>query len=309
MQNKRRAIYQKLKRPKGWFLTAVYLLTVAFIVGACTLLFVDYTGTPLAILAYTLFALSAIFLAYTTYTVVLFFPQWKNAVAQKLRTNKYTRELMENYGFRTVFFAVCSFIFNILYGLFYGVLGILERSIWFGALAGYYVILSFIKGGILLHHKRKRNRANESLLFAQTKTYRTCGVLLIVINLALSGAIAQMIFKGETFQYEGLLIYASSAYAFFKITMAIYNLFRAKKEDDLTIQAIRNVNLTNATVSLLALQTALLSTFAEEGVNASLFNTITGILVSALTYAIGIYMTVHGTKRIKRLRLENTNER
>lgn len=303
-------LLQKLKSPHGWVLAVVYILTATFIIGACTILLVDYIGTPLEILAYTLFALAALFLGYSIYTFVLFFPKWKRGVITALHNRKFTRELIQNYGFRTVVTAICSFAFNILYGLFYGVLGILERSIWFGALAAYYIILSFIKGGVLLYHKNKRKKSYENPEYTRMKTYRNSGILLVVINAALSAAIAQMIFNDETFRYDGLLIYASAAYAFYKITMAIYNLFRAKKEDDITIQAIRNINLTNAAVSILALQTALLATFTDGSVDISIFNTITGCIVSLLTWSIGIYMVVQGTKRMKKIKSENIpNER
>ena len=82
--------------------------------------------------------------------------------------------------------------------------------------------------------------------------------------------------------------------------MAIYNLFKARKQDDLTVQAIRNINLMDAAVSILALQTALLNTFSGEGVNISLFNTLTGSVVSLFTLGLGVFMIIKANKeRIK----------
>lgn len=169
------------------------------------------------------------------------------------------------------------------------------------ALAGYYILLALLRGGVLLYHKRKHGVDDPAKnTQTQIKTYRNCGILLLVLNIALSVAIAQMIFDDGAFVYAGLMIYASAAYAFYKITMSIINIFRARKQDDLTVQAIRNVNLADATVSILALQTALLNTFSGEGVNISLFNTLTGSVVSLFTLGLGVFMIIKANKeRIK----------
>ena len=73
---------------------------------------------------------------------------------------------------------------------------------------------------------------------------------------------------------------------------------------DLTVQAIRNVNLADAAVSILALQTALLGTFGSEGLNVSLFNTLTGIAVSLLSIGIGVQMIAYANTKLKEIRGE-----
>ena len=73
------------------------------------------------------------------------------------------------------------------------------------------------------------------------------------------------------------------------------------------MQAARNVNFTGAAVSILALQTALLHTFGDEGLNISLFNTLTGSVVSILSVLLAVTMIVVGQKRMKK-ESEETNE-
>ncbi|MBQ8322552.1 MAG: hypothetical protein IJX91_01150 [Clostridia bacterium] len=307
MNDKWRLFLQKLKNPRGWVLALVYAVTLLSIAGAMVILFVDYTGTPLEIVAYALFALAALTLAYSVYTIVLFIPKWRKSIIAWAERREFTRNLLRNFGFRTIVVAIGSFAMSILFGAFNGVLGILERSVWYGALAVYYIILAFIRGGVLLYHKNKRGADTASREYRQAKTYRGCGIWLVIVNTALSSAIAQMIFDDRSFQYDGLMIYATAAYAFYKITMSIINIFRAKKQDDLTVQAIRNVNLTDAAVSILALQTALLSTFNDGITNVSLFNTLTGSVVSLGTLALGILMVVKGNKRMKTLQTEKND--
>ena len=119
--------------------------------------------------------------------------------------------------------------------------------------------------------------------------------------MALSVAIAQMIFADAHFSYLGWTVFAFAAYAFFKITVAIITLFKAHRQDDLTVRAIRNINLIDALVSILALQTALMSAFGDGTLNTSLMNTLTGSVVSLLSIGIGVYMIVSANKQIKKL--------
>ena len=308
MNEKWQGLLQKLKNPPVWLLVLTYVLTVASATGALLILLVDYEGTFLAVVAYALFGLAAISLSYTVYTLVLFAPKMRRAIIDWAEKYEFTYSLLRNYGFRTIILTIGSFAMSVAYGVFNGVLGVIGRSVWYGALSAYYIFLAFLRGGVLLYHRRKKK--NEGELdndLVRAKTYRNCGVLLLVLNVALSSAIAQMIFDEQSFSYGGWTIYAFAAYAFYKITMSIVNLVRARKQNDLTVQAVRNVNLVDGAVSILALQTALLNTFVEEGTNISLFNTLTGSAISLFAVGLSIFMIVKANKRMKQLQTENTN--
>lgn len=301
--------WQFLKNPPVWFLVVAYVLAVASIAGALGLLFVDYVGTFLEIVAYAVFALAAITLAYVVFTIIPLVPKIKAWFLRTLEKHEFTRAIRHNYGHRTIIFAIGTFFMSVVYGVFNGYLGLVGKSIWYGALAAYYIFLAFIRGGVLAYHGKKHagrlERENDDL--EKAKTYRNSGILLLIVNTALSAAIAQMIFDDRFFSYADWTIFASAAYAFYKITMSIINLFKARKQDDLTIEAIRNINLMDATVSILALQTALLHTFQDGTVDVSIFNTLTGSAVSVFTLALGVYMILKATKKIKEIRMENGN--
>ena len=299
---------QKLKQPPVWLLVLTYVLTLASATGALLILLVDWEGTFLAVVAYTMFGVAAITLSYTVYTLVRFAPKMRRSIIEWAEKYEFTHSLLRNYGFRTIILTIGSFFMSVAYGVFNGVLGIVGRSIWFGALAAYYIFLAFLRGGILIYHKRKKKNDGElDNDLVRAKTYRNCGILLLILNVALSSAIAQMIFDEQSFSYAGWTIYAFAAYAFYKITMSIINLVRARKQNDLTVQAVRNVNLVDGAVSILALQTALLSTFMEEGTDVSLFNTLTGTAISLFAVGLSIFMIVKANKSIKQLQTENTN--
>lgn len=291
---------KKFLRPKGALLVLTYVLTVVFITAAILMLFVEYEGTLLEILAYTSFGLAAVSLAYSVYTIVIYAPGLKDRVYNLLMSNRLSRTVMENWGFRTILtstFALAMSIFNSVLNAY---LGISERSIWFGALAAYYIFLALMRSGLLIYHRTKKDYESEGI--TRAKRYMLCGILLLILNAALSSAIAQMIFDDRGFSYKDWLIFAFAAYAFYKIIMAVRNAIKARRQDDLTIQAIREINLVDAAVSILALQTALLHTFGNGSIDISLFNTLTGSAVSIFSVGLSIMMIVRGHKTIKELK-------
>ena len=299
-------ICNKLKNPPAWGKALSFLVTMVSAIAALCMLLVDYEGNDLAIVAYSLFGIAGVSLAYSIYLFVLIAPNIKNYCIDLLESNGFTHRMLRNFGFRTVVFAIVSFVMSLVFSAFNAYMGIMNRSIWYGALAAYYIALAFLRGGILNYHKSKlgksKNENFQSQFLQKAKVYRNSGIVLLILNVALSSAIVQMIFVSAHFSYVGLTIFAYAAYAFYKIIMSVINLVRAKKQEDLTVQAIRNVNLADATVSILALQTALLTTFNDGSVNISVMNTVTGIIVSAFSIALGIYMIVSATKKIKEIK-------
>ena len=295
-------LYNLLKlllRPRGLVLVITYILTLIFISSSLAMLFVDYTGSLLEILAYTCFGLAGVSLGYSVYTIVIYAPGIKKNFMGMIRSNPNLNMVLSDWGMRTLISAVISFVFGIANAALNAYLGISERSIWFGALAAYYIFLAIMRGGLLLGSRRRVR--SDALLRA--KNYRRCGIWLLILNAALSSSIAQMIFDDRGFSYKDWLIYAFAAYAFYKITMAIINAIRARSHDDLTLQGIRNINIVDGAVSILALQTALLHTFSVSGeVDISLFNTLTGSVVSLFSLGLSIFMIVKGNREIKEIK-------
>ncbi len=291
---------EKLKKPKGGILALTYILTIIFIALAMAFLIIDYVGTPLEILAYTSYGLAGVGLFYSVYTIVIYAPGLRGRVMKRLMEVEFTRLMIKNWGFRTVVTSTVSFAMTLFSSITNAYLGISERSIWFGSLAAYYIFLAFMRSGLLVYHRKKRDFESEGL--TRAKKYMRCGILLLVLNAALSSAIAQMIFDDRSFEYKDWLIYAFAAYAFYKIIMSVRNAIKARRQNDLTLQAIREINMVDAAVSILALQTALLHTFSDATVDISLFNTLTGSAVSLFSITLSIMMIVRGSKIIKEIK-------
>ena len=301
MKDKFRSILVTLAKPPAWLAVIAVVLALLFSGGSIAALVLDLMSGALAPLAYVTFALAAITLGYAVYIVVRFAPRVKCALAALLDSNTVMRNLVKNYSFRTVVFAAGGFFISLAFGIFNGVLGIIAGSIWYGALAPYHIIIAIIRGRTVFSHVRTSDDVDRGELF-RAVNYRNTGIQLLLLNIALSSAIAQMIFDDRFFDYPDWTVFAYAAYAFYKITMSIINIFRSRRQSDFTVHAIRDINLVASMVSVLALQTALLHTFGTPEINASLVNTLTGSVVSVFSVALSVFMIVKGSKKIKEIR-------
>lgn len=302
-----RALWNKILNPPTYVKVLTFIITLVSATLSLVMVALGLENGVLAIVAYTLFGIAGVSLTYSVYLIIPLFPKMKKAIIEWMEKRDFTHLLLRNFGFRTLIFAIGSFLMSLLFSGFNAYMGIANRSIWYGALAAFYIALAFLRGGVLVYHKNRIGKKTQSQNdeYNKAKVYRNSGIITLILNIALSSAIAQMIFSDAHFTYIGWTIFAYAAYAFYKITTAILSFIRAHKQDDLTVRAIRNINLVDALVSILALQTALLTMFSEGDINVSLFNTLTGIAVSILSVGIGIYMVVSANKKMKELQKEN----
>ena len=264
------------KKPRIWFIFLIYFLTVLACAGAITLLCLGIDGVP----TYITYGVAACLLGYSVYTVVRFAPKIKRGIMAAIYRFGFTKKFTSEYDFRTLITSTASLALNISYAVFNIVIAIISRSLWYGAIGVYHLLLVGMRSDVLLSRKK------ESLA-----SYIRCASLLTLLSFFLSLAVWQMIAKDLAFVRFGWTIYAYAAFAFYKITMATISFFKSRK-NALTTRALRFVGLADASVSILTLQTSLLYTLGGDGVNKMLFNAITGAVVCALTLGLGISMIV-----------------
>ncbi len=246
-----------------------------------------------SIIHYVLYGVSAVMLTYFVYTIVYFAPKIKAKTLLILKKYPITAEMLDNYGYRTIIFSICSFIINLSYVALQGVLAFITMSAWYISITMYYLVLSAMKGNVFWMKKK-----GKSDTYSQLKTYRTTGIMLMFLTVAFSGIIVLIYTSNMYFEYAGMMIYVVSAYTFYKLIMAIYNIFKARKHDDLYVQTIRNINFASALVSIVVLQVAMFQAFSPEH-NKSFANALTGGGVSVLILSIAIYMVVKANKLLK----------
>lgn len=266
------------------------------------------TNEPLAYVAY---GLSAYAMSITTTGITKIIRAVRggignNALVKKVRAHPIGGRLLDDAAFRAEMSIYPSLGINLFYAAFKLITGILYGSVWLITLAVYYVLLAVMRF-LVLTSARKRSKGATQV--DEFRHYRLCGVLLAVINLALSGMVLFLVRQEGSYDYPGVLIYVMAMYAFYAVITAVINIIKFKKHGSPTLSAAKAINLTAALVSMLALETAMLSQFGGEGdmLLRQVMLSVSGGVICALVFGMAVYMIVHATKQIKILKGADLN--
>ena len=294
--------------PKWYFLLPIVIVAVLSTAGGTLILTQDFLAEYI-IWGYVLLGVMIVTLSYSVFGIIRIYPRAKERILKWSEKHPRINKFFNTYGFTTLIFTVVAIVITVAFAVYNGSIAIVIRSIWFGALAAYYIMLVVLRGSILIYYGKRKKAVDKGqpqtqTLIADGKLYRACGILLLLLPACLSFAIMQMVREGDSFEHKGITIYVYAIYAFYKIITAIYSLVKERRSDSLVILAIRNIKLADAMVSILALQTAMFREFGGPSgdMSAVTMNAVTGLVVCVLTVAIGVYMIVKASLRIKTLK-------
>lgn len=290
------------KHPHGWGLLLIVLVFALSLTADVLFIRFSPNGTAFETLAYIFYGVSALLLGYLVYvTVVLVKDGYRRVSERSYLLGRMRRE----FEFRTILFSVGSFFTAALVSAYYWLLFGLTLSLWYGALGGYYSVLMLARGGVLYSRRlgRKRGEDDAHIRLRDAKSYLASGGMLVLLALSFSGMLILTVVYGQHNEYAGITIFIAAAYAFLKIGFAITNFVKAHKREDLTVRTLRNINVSDALVSVVALQSAMLQMFMTEtdALDSHLFNAVTGGIVCVLIVAIGSVMIVRGKRSLDRL--------
>ena len=217
-----------------------------------------------------------------------------------IKKTSYGARFLEDYTFRTILTTLPTFLINIVYTVYNGVIGIANQSAWFITMAAYYSLLGIMRY-CAVNTERKISRMTDPKLIRKKElsVIRTDGILLLLLNLALSGVVLLTIAKGTAKTYSEIMVISIAAYTFYKITMAVINMVKVRKMQSPILITIRNIGVADALVSMLTLQTTMLASFQDtSSIDANRMNGITGLAVCILIALLGASMIYYASKRI-----------
>ena len=126
------------------------------------------------------------------------------------------------------------------------------------------------------------------------------GILLLVLNFALTGVILLTIAQDTARRYSEIVVISIATYTFYKIIMAVVNMVKVRKMQSPVLITIRNIGVADALVSMLTLQATMLASFqGKGGLDANRMNAITGMVVCVLILALGVSMIRYAFKNQK----------
>ena len=188
--------------------------------------------------------------------------------------------IKENTTFRVKLFLALSFICNLAYACFLFTVSKLSSSNWFLSLAIYYILLATARFFLFTQI------CFTTMQRAKIYTLFTCGVFLLVINLAISTISFLLLFHNPQTKQHEIIVIALATYTFSALTVAIIGCVKFFKRQDYLFSCAKVFSLISASVSLLPLTNTMLTTFGED--TARLRNTLFPILCIAVACFITV---------------------
>ena len=172
------------------------------------------------------------------------------------------------------------------------------RSWWFIILAGYYTVMAVMR--FLLVRYFHRNQLGSDMV-REWRRARICAMILLLVNLSLSGAVLMILYQNRGYDYPGILIYVMAVYTFYSTIHAIVEIIRYRKLESPVMTTAKVVSLSAALVSMLNLETAMFAQFGKDMAQAHqrLFIILTGAGVSLVVISLSVLLIVRSVNRRK----------
>jgi len=202
---------------------------------------------------------------------------------------------LSDIKFRTELFLKLGVIINVGFASYNIFTGILYRSVWFGGVAIYYIMLCLIKF-FLIYRGFERKAGDIKELY----DFRTCSIMLLVLNLTIAILICQMIWQNKSHLYGESVIYVATIFTLFRLSAAIIDTLRLRKFHSPTLYAAKALSLSVALMSFFSLQTALLDRINTDMSVKRGLNIVTGSVVGVTVATIALKSLLKAEKHLKK---------
>lgn len=285
--------WKKLGRALLYPPAAVMLLLLPAAAAAvlCAMHYLD-SNHPVACVTYAL-------AAYTLTVWCMQAPRLVRALRTFKRDNRLARRWFGDAHLRVTAALTGSLLWNAAYGLFQLVLGVYHATFWYYSTACYYLLLALMRLFLLRHARR---HSAGAAMRAELVRYRACGVILLVMNLALSVMIFFMVYWDRAYHHHEITTIAMAAYTFTSLTLAIVGTVRYRRYQSPVYSASKAISLASACVSMLTLEATMLTTFGGDGMGHAAQRIMLGTsggAVSIFIIAMAVYMIVRGGQQLK----------
>jgi len=275
------------------------LIPIATVLLVYSMVFVG-TESIIAYISYVLSAYTLTVWCFKIPALISFFKVFREE-------NKYLKKWREDARLRVNVTLYGSLFWNTLYAVFQIWLGIYHRTFWFCSIGGYYICLAFMRF-FLVRHTRRYGPGEK--MRSELLRYRACGWIFLLMNLALTLIIFFMVYWNRTFEHHMITAIAMAAYTFTAFTVAFVNVVKYRKYKSPVFSASKIISLAAALVSMLTLESTLLTTFNDGSMTDSMQKWMigaTGGVISVLVVTGAIYMIAEATRKLKNLKTEVEN--
>lgn len=288
--------FQKLLHPSKWVLIFVPPLSFA------ALIFIFATQTTRRASAYMIYCMSAYSLTIWLAALPRLIKEMKTAIMtsrfmRKVSSSKITGRYLNDLAFRGNVSIYQGMAVNAFYVVFRIVAGIRYASVWFISMAVYHLVIGGLWAYLVVCYRRRDTELER-------RCYHTTAWLIFLLNIPMGGMIVLMVRTNSAFSYPGSIIYLSALYTFYTMVTSVLNLVKFRKLGSPILSAAKVLNFIAAMMSILGLQTAMISRFSENGESyRKMMNAITGGFVYVIVILIAVIMLLHSRKTRKKVEM------
>ena len=215
--------------------------------------------------------------------------------------------MMNEKNFRFRIFMYWGTFISFLMLVFYIIACYVYDSFWFGALAGYNLIIMIIRVVMSrqdFYYKRK-GYSGEKLHRKQLGTFRWVGVSILLLNIVIGGMALLMTFENQYFPYNAALIMSIAIFAIYRFVTGISNAKKFSENKNKIFSASKILDMIIGIMAMYTLQTTMLSLLPDNHKGRFYANLVVGIIVFFISLVIGVHMVYISTKEIHSIDKEN----
>ncbi len=207
-----------------------------------------------------------------------------------------------DYVYRSIVLSAVGAAVTVAFTVYYGYFGIVNKSLWYGAYAGYMLILALQRALLIVlynYARRKSGGDKDKSDRIKMQIYLANGAVFVPVTIVLSVITALLINSQKPIVSDAIIAISTAAYAFYKIFAAIRNFVKSKAVNDKILQTIRNINLIDALISIILLEGTLITTFGEFTRDMLAIIGVSGLAVCSFAIALGSYMIISAAKQLR----------
>ncbi len=211
---------------------------------------------------------------------------------KRLLETKTVLRFRTDIHFRVRVTLALSLLLNIAYAIFNLSLALYHKTVWYGSFAVYYMTMSAMR--LVLFRYTGAHAARENLL-GEIRRYRFCGYLLAFMHSALLAVVFSIAVKGMEIYHHEITTITMATYTFLSLTLSIIGFVRYKRYDSPVYSAVKAVGLASSLVSLLILETAMLTVFGGDGdmLFKKIMTAATGGAIVLFILVTAVYMIIN----------------
>ncbi len=274
------------------------VLLIVSTASFAALAYIFRAGLSESAAAYIVYCMSAYSLSVITLAVIRgrkrLRARIKNApLIVGIMSNRAVRRYMDDMHFRGGVGIYQGMAVNFLYVVFRTVTGIMYSSVWFISMAAYHLVLGIMRAVLIYGYRRRDGRGYGY----EYRFYRICAYMLLLLNIPMGGMIVLMIRTDTGFVYPEYVIYLSAMFTFYTMIISVVNMVKYRRAGSPVLSAEKVINFVSAMMSVLGLQTAMISKFSEKSDSfRAMMNGITGGVIYGIVIVTAVLMLMKGKR-------------